>query len=122
LEGIVIHHAFLFDLLGDAFEPFSLGLGPEEALGGNHPGHGGIDVLPKGDERGAQCLGPDVTHEAGWAVQLFRLAPGFADVGSAFDSALNSNCGLDDSHPLAPCNWSHPQNLLISSFSVEPKR
>ena len=46
LEGIVIHHAFLFDLLGDAFGPFSLGLGPEEALGGNHPGHGGIDVLP----------------------------------------------------------------------------
>ncbi|MEI7911614.1 MAG: hypothetical protein WCK77_18430 [Verrucomicrobiota bacterium] len=25
LEGIVIHHAFHFDLLGDAFEPFLLG-------------------------------------------------------------------------------------------------
>ena len=48
----MIHYAFLFDLLGDAFEPFSLGLSPEEALGGNHAGHGGIDVLLKGDERG----------------------------------------------------------------------
>jgi len=34
LKGIVIHNAFLFDLLGDAFEPFLMGFLAEILRGG----------------------------------------------------------------------------------------